>query len=759
MPILRSLPPWPDPQESIRRQIPSSRVSNRMVWWPQGPALEIFEKFIQPEIENILKVVDLGHADLFIRLYMIGRKAESANPIVMVCCTNKKAREAAEATIRESGLLSEHKGFGLGRTALPLEHPAPVRRLSPNRKRQSSSVGSSKSDPSNIPSQLSSSATANLPFCPLPYTPINPSPENNSSPFIIDTLPSSNENNFNSGPFLFATSIGPLIGRCIFTSINVDHPYATAGVVIQVGESYYQLTAGHLFEESTGTCDEEESRMNLDECRFDGQSDDDEQDSDYELEITGRGSVTPGDTLSLSSVSTNQRNTLCYIRRGDDPSSTLAEVRRRLEAPKRPSLSRNGSLVLSDQEARHQRGNSEILVFQTQRPVRENSRVLTKVGCLPRGKFFQAPVDYAIITVSRNLIESLGWNINYIGQLRRRVKEIAEVGLEERNIVVATYSRLIKGVVIPGKVAYRNLHAQFERLIQIKLKSEVFEGDSGSTVIDKSTGSFYGHIVMGVPGTKMAYIAQAVDVFRDIEARIGKPVRIFTKEETHIRALPFFYNSLQCQDSFKSSRYSSGISAWSRSSAASNSRLEAPNIHVDSFTAGLLPCEFIGYTGCEQTFAKDDVDSWIEHIISTHLQENLPKIAVCWFCDNWIFDSRNVDDRRTNFENRMWHIRAHILDDGLTAHHMRPDHFLNTHLHKHRLVPDHAYHSVRRYAEVPQGNWILPYDGVPKDWEYKAARGDYEVNGPLEEQRKHRKQRHKSGNSRELETSSHLSIS
>ncbi|KAI0857678.1 hypothetical protein F4860DRAFT_338366 [Xylaria cubensis] len=698
MPILRSLPQWPNPQESIGRQIPSSRVKSRMVWWPRGPALDIFEKIIEPEIENILKVVDLGHVDLFIRLYMIGRKPESANPIVFVCCTNSKARDAAEATMRESGLLGGHKGFGLGSAALPLEHPAPVRRLSPNRQGRNMPTESGKSGPANIPSQLSPSAITSLPIhMQLRYSSINSFNMNDSLPFIINAPPSSTESNMSgSSPIVFASSIEPLIGRRVFAPTNVDHPshsHATAGIVIQVGESYYQLTVGHLFEEHTETSDEEESPMGLDELHFDGQSDDNEQDSDYETEITGRGSASPEEALSSSNSSANEQITRHLI----------------------------------------------------------NPDWRFPVGCLPHGKSFQAPIDYAIITVSGDCIENLGWKINYIEQVRQYVKDIAEVGHEERSIIVATYSRIIEGVSIPGKVAYRNRHAQFERLVQVELNSEVFEGDSGSTVLDKLTGSFYGHIVMGVPGTKMAYIAQAVDVFRDIEARIGKSLRIVTQEEsriTHIRALLLRSHSLRSRDSSESSRSSSGISVWSHSSVASTSRLEAPDISTDFYTAGSLPCDFIGYGGCNQTFALDDVDSWIEHIIFTHLKGKLPEIAVCWFCDDYVFDSRKVDDRRENFKNRMWHIRDHIIYEGLTAHHMRPDHFLNTHLHKYGLIPDDAYQVVRRYAEVPQPDWILPHDGVPPDWEYRNSRGEYVVNDPLKEQRKDRKHRHKSGKSR-----------
>ncbi|KAI8954896.1 hypothetical protein F4801DRAFT_412052 [Xylaria longipes] len=570
----------------------------------------------------------------------------------MVCCTNSEARDAAEATIRESGLLGGHKGFGLRGSALPLEHPTPARRLS-SRGSSSSSHGDrswrSEFNRSDIsPRRSTSSTTANL----------SSSAVDNSSPFIINTIPSSTKYNPKSGPLCFATSIEPLIGRRVFASTNVDHapqPYATAGVVIRVGEYYYQLTVGHLFEAKSKTFDEEKSQMSLDECHFDGQSDDDEQDSDYELERTGRGSATPEEALSSSSGSTNEETTHNY----------------------NTDVHLDSYLIL---DRRHGGGNV-LAPERIQSPVGTNTETLTKppkpchrfpIGCLPRGKSFQAPMDYAIIAVSSDSVESMNRKINRTIQPHREVKGTAEVGHEECSIIVATHSCIIKGVLIPGKVTYRNDNAQFERLYQVQLESEVFEGDSGSPVIDRSTGNLYGHIVMGVAGTKVAYIIQAVDVFRDIEARIGKPVSIVTKENitkmtapssgSHIQSSLLSLRPSRSRDSssLTSSYYSSGSSIFSGSSSDSTSTststgAQDTNIASFTFPTPSLPCEFVGYGGCGRTFDLDD---------------------------------------------------------------------------------------------VTEPSWILPNDTVLANWEDKNSRGEYEYNNTLEEQRKNRKHRHKSGKSR-----------
>ncbi|KAI0506315.1 hypothetical protein F5B22DRAFT_455723 [Xylaria bambusicola] len=114
-----------------------------------------------------------------------------------------------------------------------------------------------------------------------------------------------------------------------------------------------------------------------------------------------------------------------------------------------------------------------------------------------------------------------------------------------------------------------------------------------------------------------------------------------------------------------------------------------------------LPCEFGGYYNyCDMVFAVDDVESWVEHIVNVHLQGKLPQKAVCWFCDDIVFDSERTKDRRVNFDQRMRHIHAHILE-GKGVNDMRPDHCLNVHLREHQLIEEDAFNITRRYSEVP----------------------------------------------------------
>ena len=113
-----------DPEKSCGREISTTRVPrSKRVWWCCGAAMEKFEKEIAPKIDDQLRNVDLGHADIFLRLYMVGSRADNSRPVIMVCCTDAKVRGDVETELRKSGLLDEYPEFRTGQSALPLELP------------------------------------------------------------------------------------------------------------------------------------------------------------------------------------------------------------------------------------------------------------------------------------------------------------------------------------------------------------------------------------------------------------------------------------------------------------------------------------------------------------------------------------------------------------------------------------------------------------------------------------------------------------
>jgi hypothetical protein len=114
------------PHLSCGREIDiSSRGLNRKrAWWPlecPGSAMKRFDDEIVPKIEDLLRNLDLGEADIYIRLYMIGSDRTKSRPVIMVCCTNSGARDNVEGMIRKSNILGDYPEYRLGASALPLE--------------------------------------------------------------------------------------------------------------------------------------------------------------------------------------------------------------------------------------------------------------------------------------------------------------------------------------------------------------------------------------------------------------------------------------------------------------------------------------------------------------------------------------------------------------------------------------------------------------------------------------------------------------
>ncbi|GAP92682.1 hypothetical protein SAMD00023353_9600320 [Rosellinia necatrix] len=505
----------------------------------------------------------------------------------MLCCTDKKARDLAEATIRESGLLANYEGFGLGAAMLPLEHPTPVRRLSPGGRDHgfvTAGVGSDTCDPTK-------------------HSKMDTPDPDKPPPLIIDSLGALAGSSISSNrEVVCASSADPWLGRrisCPAGPPKTLHRYATAGVAIKVGGSYYQLTAGHLFTEAMDTPQAESSLTIFDECHFDGQSTDDEHDSDHELEMMGRGSETPEDSLSG----------------GGSPSDTANESNDSYDT----SIPSNQPHEFSGLNIRE---NNVLYTYGTQNyvqtkptfPYAPGSNPQYVVGYLPQGRPAHPLLDYAMIAIPAEAVKNLGNNIN-ASYLSPPVTAIATaVWNKELEIIVVTNCIIIRGTLMPGKVAYRGSHArQFVGLLQIVLQQELFEGDCGSAVLGASSGRFCGHIVMGVSGTKVAYIVPSPDIFADIVSRTNKPVSIATAGHRH--SMTRHIHLGMYGQSGSRFNYSPEMST---TSGAMSTIASLPYSHLGSAAAkrakSTLLSEAANYQGRTDVVSLDDSNGWVHYL-------------------------------------------------------------------------------------------------------------------------------------------------
>ena len=68
-----------------------------------------------------------------------------------------------------------------------------------------------------------------------------------------------------------------------------------------------------------------------------------------------------------------------------------------------------------------------------------------------------------------------------------------------------------------------------------EMLTDVADGDCRSWVFNKETGDVYGHVVSGYPSTGTAYIVPSVQIFENIQHRIGKPIELFAHTANELR--------------------------------------------------------------------------------------------------------------------------------------------------------------------------------------------------------------------------------
>ncbi|KAI1252942.1 hypothetical protein MGN70_005149 [Eutypa lata] len=313
MPLTRSvnsLQERPSFMDSIGRPIITSRIGRRQAWSARGPTLQKFDEEILPAVKTILQRLDLdSHTDIFILLYMIGRRAKSAKPKIIVCCTDSESRNTVERSVRNSALLDRYPGFGLESSALPLECSVPMQQIS----EVGDSFFSFCSTPDPYTSENSPIGLEDSPWAIHNH----PGPSSLETSRILGSpvrskgkAPVISERHFIGGK-AFSVTLLPEIGRRIYNGLpSQGQPLqcATGGVVLEIGGKHYQLTVKHLCLGDKDNTSEDISYEDLAYCSLNRQSDEDDSDisdTEDEVAITSQGSLSPTSTSSADEDTTD----------------------------------------------------------------------------------------------------------------------------------------------------------------------------------------------------------------------------------------------------------------------------------------------------------------------------------------------------------------------------------------------------------------------------------------------------------------------
>nr|QPI70958.1 Dipeptidase [Chaetomium cochliodes] len=464
---------WESAELSCSREIDVCRRRlKKRAWWPCGPAMHIFDSEIVGEIEELLKNVELGDADIYLRLYMIGKSPEKSRPVIMVCCSNLRVRTQAELAIRESRIPEQYPEFALGASALPLEQPRLVHPLA------------------GMSGAVQAAGNQTRVYKSHKRARIHDDDEDED-----DEPPPQKRRTFNwNGLDLAAVVITAYpVGRCIV----VGRRSATGGVIIQVEGREYQLTVSHVMDDEPAFAPEvpDQQRL-LEECHFDDMSEEDD-----ELD-------------SAVSNESDEGQTLPY-QRAFDPRST-GFIQKHLAGSEYDS--RNGP---------------------------------------------NPGLDYMLLPLDR--ISAPAWDQPYspneivVGtgtqQTMLYIEEVASIPAEEQGVAIATASSgVIHGVLIPTAVYFRNKSLpHFQKLYPVHLERPVGSGDSGSAVVNETTGQLFGHIVRGAHQSTTAYMVAAVEVFKDIREKalsdvhlvevFGGPPSILKDATEKISSAPYINHS------------------------------------------------------------------------------------------------------------------------------------------------------------------------------------------------------------------------
>lgn len=504
----------PDPKSCCGGEIPQHITSPRVhwpkrVWYTCVEAMEKFEKEIVSDIESVLRNTELGYADLFLRVFMIGRQAERASPKIMICCINSAVRKDAERAIRESGIMQQYPEYGLGATALPLNEPIPSQELGGGDK------GPGLATHSHLGTYDGYSNTNNKQKAP-------------------------------RGSDVFSPSREPDMGRRLVIRSNGGvSRVATGGIIINIDGQYYQRTVGHLDEKPNDSTYPAASTEDLSACQYDGdsddQSDDDEVEQEADYDATTLGSLT----------STTSRESLPNLIDADSDNSDIAVF-----TPNANQYHQNTEFTgrLSSMEGQRVHPHKSTHV-QSKQPSKVEEINLEDSNIPEAGSIAyhcrdggNVNLDYALVQLEgkmdENTINKLRVMINGNSRILT-VNRCAPI-VSRRGVVAVTASGgTIHGTILPDALYFRKAgSSHLQKLYSVSLDEavSVINGDCGADVVDDESGHLYGHIVRGCPGTPIAYIIPAVEVFDDLERRIGSPPVIGKNGESMPAELEYVYS-------------------------------------------------------------------------------------------------------------------------------------------------------------------------------------------------------------------------
>ncbi|KAH7027958.1 uncharacterized protein B0I36DRAFT_433117 [Microdochium trichocladiopsis] len=445
---------------------------------------------------------------------MIGRKPERADPFVFVCCTNLSVLKDAEHCIRSSDFKIRFQGFKLGAIALPLESQVPLRRVC----KDEEIYGQPQEVADSSLETCINTAMPNLAEYALPaayerqVTPVNH--ETIQDLIGAETLEirvyASNHDSHHTNEHVQDTKVLPKVGARLWysqdDSVTPYAPQSTGGVILSNGTDLFQLTARYLWDRSIYASPGEPGIATLDYCHFDDQ----DTDEDDDFELLSQASLSSAETGSPDTASEGQFSPLEFrfeTARAEQTHASHVDLQSHLQYLAYPSRTTLSAGRISNDGYKGPGPTEEAEEF---------SPVLLGVIDSPHDSLPCQALDFSMLRLpdTRSYSSKNPNEFQFDGRTIT-IHDASEIPSTETEIIaICSSTGPCRGVLIPGAISHRFSNCT-ATIYQIQMQNAILAGDSGSAVVNATTGEWYGQIVLGCPGTNQAYFSSAVEIMNE----------------------------------------------------------------------------------------------------------------------------------------------------------------------------------------------------------------------------------------------------
>ncbi|KAK7920706.1 hypothetical protein PG985_008728 [Apiospora marii] len=457
--------------EEIRND---DRLKNRKAWFPTGSLIEDFTNSVRPDLDHALEGAGLTAKGIFLNLYLCGRSKEEAEATIFVSGTKDPPLKQYVRYVRdylEDKNLTRAYNVGVG--SWPLEVKGPI---------------------SNVTSPRQSSRERNTRGA-------NSWQSNSSSSHELETQVYSSDQPLRAGSRLYLAKAGDAIlsgGISYNGTVDPDMSRATAGPFLELDNQLFLLSVGHIGDQSMNPDQSHEICVDdiFDAAELDRWLGEDSSQGCAEHIENGHAYFDVQEDDHHNSIISGNGSVSIF----DSALSKPALDSKMAVQPDAPAVSIDGRTATMDRDAIHH---------------------IHSVGPLT---FWGSRLDWILIRFDAATDVSAELYKNELVRNGRtlRFDTIATIPNKDCPVLILSSRSLQEGSLKSSMTLAYYSGTSSHRLGIVRLERGAIQaGDSGSLVIDRTTGAIYGHLIKAESNGETAYIAPMEDIVEEIKLMTG----------------------------------------------------------------------------------------------------------------------------------------------------------------------------------------------------------------------------------------------